>query len=98
MPPQADAATLNVQPRQRRVVYESLAELPAGVSVKKLLRELEMPEDEVREALRKLDAAGLVQRIKGTWSALPLDTAAPESAGRPEAAAAKLTESDRRQE
>ena len=87
MPLQADAATLNVQPRQRRAVYESLAELPTGISVKNLLRELEMPEDEVRDALRKLDAAGLAQRIKGTWSAIPLDTAAPESSSTPEAAA-----------
>ena len=74
MPPRADAATLNVQPRQRRAVYERLAEMPTGSSVKDLLRELDMPEPEVREALRKLDAAGLVQRIKGTWSAIPLDT------------------------
>ena len=74
MPPRADAATLNVQPRQRRAVYERLAEMATGSSVKDLLRELDMPEPEVREALRKLDAAGLVQRIKGTWSAIPLDT------------------------
>ena len=73
MPPGADAATLNVQPRQRRVVYQHLAELPTGSSVKDLLGEFEMPESEVREALRKLDAAGLVQRVKGTWSAVPLD-------------------------
>ncbi len=87
MPPQADAAMLNVQPRQRRAVYEGLAELPAGGSVKNLLHELEMPENELREALRKLDAAGLVQRIKGTWSAVPLDTAAPESSSTPDEAA-----------
>jgi len=89
MPPRADAATLNVQPRQRRVVYEGLAELPTGLSVKNLLLELEMPENEVREALRKLDAAGLVQRTKGTWAAVPFDTAAPESSSTPEAAASR---------
>jgi hypothetical protein len=86
MPPRADAATLNVQPRQRRDVYEGLALLPTGGSVKGLLRELEMPEPELREALRKLDAAGLVQRIKGTWSAVPLVVAEPESCSAPEAA------------
>jgi len=85
MPPRADAATLNVQPRQRRDVYEGLAALPTGGSVKDLLRELEIPEAELREALRKLDAAGLVRRMKGTWSVVPLDdTAEPESPSVPE--------------
>ena len=85
VPPQASAATLNVQPRQRRGVYEALATLPTGGSVKDLLREFEIPEAELREALRKLDAAGLVQRTKGTWSAVPLTTAEQESPGTPEA-------------
>ena len=79
VPPQASAATLNVQPRQRRGVYEALATLPTGGSVKDLLREFEIPEAELREALRKLDAAGLVQRTKGTWSAVPLTSAEQES-------------------
>ena len=86
MSPQANAATLNVQPRQRRGVYEALALLAPGGSVKDLLRELEMPEAELRDALRKLDAAGLVQRIKGTWSAVPLATAEPGSHSAPEVA------------
>jgi predicted ArsR family transcriptional regulator len=85
MPPRADAATLNVQPRQRRDVYEGLATMPNGGSVKDLLRELEIPESELREALRKLDAAGLVRRMRGLWSAVPLDTAEPESPSTPEA-------------
>ena len=73
------AATLNVQPRQRRDVYEGLAVLPTGRSVKDLVGVLDVSEPELREALRKLDAAGLAQRIKGTWSAVPLDAAEPES-------------------
>lgn len=73
LPPRADAATLNVQPRQRRDVYEGLAKLPGGSSVKDLLRDLEIPESELRETLRKLDQAGLVRRVKGTWCAIPLE-------------------------
>jgi hypothetical protein len=89
MPPQADAVTLNVQPRQRRTVYLRLADAPAGRSVKHLLEELDIPESELRETLRKLDAAGLARRSKGMWLALPLadsdpsvrapQTAAPDS-------------------
>jgi hypothetical protein len=71
--PRADSATLNVQPRQRRDVYEGLAKLPAGRSVKDLLGDFEMPESELRETLRKLDQAGLVRRVKGTWWAIPLE-------------------------
>jgi hypothetical protein len=77
MAPQADSATLNVQPRQRRVVYEGLAQQPAGRSVKDLLNDFAIPESELRETLRKLDAAGLARRTKGTWSAVPLTTAEP---------------------
>jgi DNA-binding FadR family transcriptional regulator len=79
MPPRADAATLNVQPRQRRYVYDTLAMLPAGRSLKDLLDEFEMPETELREALRKLDAAGLARRTKGSWSAVLLETDEPQS-------------------
>ena len=77
-----DAATLNVQPRQRRTVYEWLAASPDGRSVKHMLEELDIPEPELRESLRKLDAAGLAQRERGTWVAVPLDNgdAAPEAA------------------
>jgi hypothetical protein len=82
MAPLADSATLNVQPRQRRVVYEGLAKLPAGRSVKDLLGDFEIPESELRETLRKLDEAGLARRMGGTWSAVPLEIAerAPRSA------------------
>jgi hypothetical protein len=73
MLPRADSATLNVQPRQRRDVYEGLAKLSAGRSVKDLLRDFEIPESELRETLRKLDQAGLVRRTKGTWCAIPLE-------------------------
>ena len=68
-----DAATLNRQPRQRRSVYMRLAEDPAGRSVKHLLGEMDIDEVELRETLRKLDAAGLARRVKGTWVAVPLD-------------------------
>jgi hypothetical protein len=77
MPPRADAATLNVQPRQRRTVYMQLAEAPAGLSVKHLLEELDIPESELRETLRKLDAAGLAHRAKGVWVAVPLEARDP---------------------
>jgi len=87
MPPRADAATLNVQPQQRRDVYEALAMLDTGRSLKDLVGDFEMPESELWEALRKLDAAGLARRMKGTWSAVPLETAESESRGAPEAAA-----------
>jgi hypothetical protein len=73
MPSRADAATLNVQPHQRRDVYEGLAKLPAGRSVKDLLGDFETPESELRETLRKLDRAGLVRRTNGLWCAIPLE-------------------------
>jgi hypothetical protein len=77
MSPRADAATLNVQPRQRRDVYDGLGAAPDGSSVKDLLRRFDIPESELRETLRKLDAAGLARRVKGTWRAVPLETAEP---------------------
>jgi predicted transcriptional regulator of viral defense system len=75
MAPRPDSAALNVQPRQRRHVYEGLAKMPAGRSVKDLLGDFDMRESDLRETLRKLDNAGLAQRIKGTWRAIPLETA-----------------------
>jgi predicted ArsR family transcriptional regulator len=74
----ADAATLNLQPRQRRTVYMWLAAEPAGRSVKRLLGELDIPEPELRETLRKLNAAGLARRSKATWTAVPLEDSRPE--------------------
>jgi hypothetical protein len=74
---QADAATLNRQPRQRRSVYMWLAAEPAGRSVKRLLDELDIPEPELRETLRKLDAAGLARRTKAVWMAIPLEGSGP---------------------
>ena len=79
MPPRPDAATLNLQPRQRRRVYMWLAEAPAGRSVNHLLGELDIAEPELRETLRKLDAAGLARRIKGAWTAVPLNVGEPKS-------------------
>ncbi len=76
--PQADAATLNLQPRQRRSVYLWLADVPEGRSVKHLLDEWDIDELELRETLRKLDAAGLAQRVNGTWRAIPLEGAEPK--------------------
>ena len=79
MLPGPDAATLNVQPRQRRRVYTRLAETPGGRSVKHLLAELDITEPDLRETLRKLDAAGLAKRQKGTWVAIPLEGAETET-------------------
>lgn len=73
MPPRAGVATLNVQPRQRRVVYAELAKLPAGGSVTELLEAFDIPEHELRETLRKLARAGLAQRTRATWTAVPLE-------------------------
>jgi hypothetical protein len=73
MAPRVDSATLNVQPRQRRTVYEGLAKVPEGLSTKDLLRDFDIPEPDLRETLRKLDSAGLAQRTKGVWKAVPLD-------------------------
>ena len=71
----ADHAALNVQPRQRRQVYESLAKVPDGCSVKDLLRDTDFPESDLRETLRRLDSAGLAHRVKGTWRAVPIEGA-----------------------
>src|SRR4051812_50156019 len=79
MHPQAHSATLNVQPRQRRTVYERLATLPAGRSVKELLDDFEMPETELRETLRKLDQAGLARSGKFVWQAIPIEQPDRES-------------------
>ena len=73
-----DARTLKLQPRQRRDVYEILARQTEGRSVKQLLEELDMPESELRETLRKLDQAGLAQRLKATWHAIPIEPAPAE--------------------
>jgi predicted ArsR family transcriptional regulator len=73
MPPRADSATLNVQPRQRRAVYVALARQPAGRSVRELLDDCQIPESELRETLRKLDRAGLARRSNRTWEAIPLE-------------------------
>jgi predicted ArsR family transcriptional regulator len=82
MSPAADAAMLNVQPRQRRQVYEVLAKEPDGRSVKDLLPDVEMSETELRQSLRKLGEAGLVQHAGRLWTAVPLEIAEPPAAGR----------------
>ena len=73
MPPVADSAMLNVQPRQRRSVYEALAKSADGRSVKELLTDVDMSEPNLRESLRKLEAAGLVMRVGRLWTAVRLD-------------------------
>jgi hypothetical protein len=55
-----------------------LAEAPAGCSVKLLLDELDITEPELRETLRKLDAAGLARRSRATWMAVPLEGSVPK--------------------
>jgi hypothetical protein len=79
--PTPNAADLNVQPRQRRVVYERLAKQPAGRSVRDLIGDVEMPENALRETLRKLDEAGLARRKGGTWCAVPLAHDQPLTSG-----------------
>lgn len=69
----ASSAVLNVQPRQRRTVYDGLSKTPGGRSVKDLLSDFDMSEPELRESLRKLDDAGLAQRVKGTWRAVDVE-------------------------
>jgi predicted ArsR family transcriptional regulator len=78
MAPRTSSAALNTQPRQRRDVYHALGKEPAGRSVKDLLAEVDMPEHDVRESLRKLDAAGLAERNRGTWRVVSSDGGDPE--------------------
>ena len=73
-----NAATLNVQPRQRRDVYTFMAAEESGRSVKHLLTEIDIPEIELRETLRKLEAAGLARRTKAGWTAIPLGGPGPD--------------------
>lgn len=72
-----DAAALNVQPRQRRDVYQALAQTPEGRSVKDLLASVEMSETDLRHSLRKLDDAGLALRAGRLWTAVQLDVPDP---------------------
>jgi predicted ArsR family transcriptional regulator len=72
------SAALNMQPRQRREVYHALGKVPEGRSVKDLLSDVDMPEHDVRESLRKLDAAGLAHRSRSMWRAVSSDGADPE--------------------
>jgi predicted ArsR family transcriptional regulator len=78
MAPQATSAGLNVQPRQRRDVYHALGKGTEGRSVKDLLADVDMPEHDLRESLRKLHDAGLAQRTRATWRAVSIDGADPE--------------------
>jgi DNA-binding IclR family transcriptional regulator len=55
-----------------------LAAEPAGLSVKHLSDELDIPNPELRQTQRKLDAAGLARRTKGTWLSVPLEASDPE--------------------
>jgi len=73
METRVDASTLDRQPRQRRAVYEHLAKDGGGRSVKQLLEDSGVPEVELRETLRKLEAAGLVQRSRAVWTAVPVE-------------------------
>ena len=67
-----DASTLGRQPKQRRTVYEMLEKEPEGRSVKELLLDSGVPEADLRETLRKLEAAGLVERSRAVWRAVPV--------------------------
>jgi hypothetical protein len=79
MPPAASAATLNVQPQRRRAVYEALAKVADGRSVKDLVGDVEMSELDLRQSLRKLVDAGLARRVGRLWRAVPLEMADPPS-------------------
>jgi predicted ArsR family transcriptional regulator len=79
MSPVASTATLNVQPQQRRAVYEALAKVVDGRSVKDLVPDVGMSELDVRQSLRKLDDAGLARREGRLWCAVPLQAPAPPS-------------------
>jgi predicted ArsR family transcriptional regulator len=79
MAPRTLSTALNVQPRQRRDVYHALGKVPAGRSVKDLLDDVDMPERDLRESLRKLDAAGLAQRNRALWRAVSSDGDDPET-------------------
>ena len=68
-----DASTLGRQPKQRRTVYH-LLEQSEGSSVKDLLHESSVPEPDLRETLRRLEAAGLAQRSsRSIWVAVPIE-------------------------
>jgi DNA-binding MarR family transcriptional regulator len=69
-----DASTLNRQPQQRRTVYALLEKEPEGRSVKELLGDSSVPEADLRDTLRKLEAAGLAQRNRAVWTAVPIET------------------------
>jgi DNA-binding transcriptional ArsR family regulator len=75
--PATDSIALNVQPRQRRDVYQALAKTPEGRSVKDLLADIGMSEADLRQSLRKLDNAGLVHRAGRLWTAVQLDVPNP---------------------
>jgi len=79
MPSAASAATFNVQPQQRRAVYEALAKVPDGCSVKELIPDVEMSELDLRQSLRKLADAGLARRVGRLWTAVALEMADPPS-------------------
>ena len=81
MAAEADSATLDRQPQQRRAVYDCLAKSEDGRSVKALLAEMDVPEADIRETLRKLEAAGLAQRIKAVWIAVDVRAANYEASG-----------------
>ena len=74
MATEVDASTLNRQPQQRRTVYALLEGQPDGRSVKQLLGDSDVSETELRDTLRKLEAAGLVRRSRAVWTAVPLNT------------------------
>jgi hypothetical protein len=71
MATRVDASTLDRQPKLRRSVYDML-EKAEGRSVKELLHDSSVPEADLRETLRKLEAAGLAQRVKAVWMAVPV--------------------------
>ena len=68
-----DESTLDRQPKRRRTVYTMLEKEPGGRSVKDLLEDASMPEADLRETLRMLEAAGLAVRSRSVWTAVALE-------------------------
>ena len=73
MATRVDESTLDRQPKTRRIVYTMLEKEPGGRSVKDLLQDSSMPEADLRETLRKLEAAGLAVRSRSVWTAVALE-------------------------
>jgi hypothetical protein len=69
-----------------------LVKTPEGRSAKDLVLDFGIPEADLRETLRKLDDAGLAQRVKGVWKAVPIHTAEVDPASEPDTSEASTAD------